>query len=168
VSLARSIGKGAAPAGYTVTQLLETSAEGWGETDLAHLEHVAKDAKDVAGPVPLAVAVGPGADKPADPERPVPPPPTNPQGLRLVVFGDSDFADNQLLQANVGNSVMLSGILDWLIQRDSALGIPPKKTEQVHLSLTKSELRSVYLISLLLLPGLGVLLGVWIWYQRRR
>jgi hypothetical protein len=63
---------------------------------------------------------------------------------------------------------MLSGALDWLIQRDSLLGIPPKKTEQVHLALAKSELRSVYLLALLFLPGLGVLLGVWIYFQRRR
>ncbi len=168
VSLARSIAKGTPPAGFAVTQLLETSAEGWGETDLAHLEKVAKDARDVPGPVPLAVAVAPGSDKPVDPDSPAPPPPASPQGLRLVVFGDSDFADNQLLQANVGNSVMLSGVLDWLIQRDTLLGIPPKKTEQVHLSLTASELRSVYILSLLVLPGFGVVLGVWIYFRRRR
>jgi ABC-type uncharacterized transport system involved in gliding motility auxiliary subunit len=168
VSLARSVGKGVPPAGLAVTQLVETSADGWGETDIAHLDKVAKDARDVPGPVPLAVAVATGTDKPADPDSPTPAPKPNPQGLRLVVFGDSDFADNQLLQANVGNSVMLSGALDWLIQRDSLLGIPPKKTEQVHLSLSKSELRSVYLLSLLVLPGLGVVLGVWIYFRRRR
>lgn len=168
VSLARSVGKGTPPPGFAVTQLLETSAEGWGETDIANLEHVAKDAKDVPGPVPLAVAVAPGSDKPADPDSPAPPPKPNPQGMRLVVFGDSDFADNQLSQANVGNSVMLSGALDWLIQRDTLLGIPPKKTEQVHLSLTASELRSVYILALLVLPGLGVVLGVWIYFRRRR
>lgn len=168
VSLARSVGKGTPPAGFAVTQLLETSAEGWGETDIANLQRVAKDAKDVPGPVPLAVSVAPGSDKPVDPDSPAPPEKPNREGMRLAVFGDSDFADNQLLQANVGNSVMLSGALDWLIQRDALLGIPPKKTEQVHLSLTASELRSVYILSLLVLPGLGVVLGVWIYYQRRR
>ncbi|HEY8022178.1 MAG TPA: GldG family protein [Thermoanaerobaculia bacterium] len=168
VSLARSVGKGTPPAGLTVTQLVSTSAEGWGETDVQHLEKVAKDARDVQGPVPLAVAVSAGTDKPADPDSPVPPPAPSPQGLRLVVFGDSDFADNQLLQANVGNTVMLSGALDWLIQRDSLLGIPPKKTEQVHLALSKGELRSVYLLSLLVLPGMGVILGIWIYFRRRR
>jgi len=168
VSLARSVGKGAPPSGLAVTDLLDTSAEGWGETDVAHLEKVAKDAKDLAGPVPLGVAVATGSDKPADPDSPTPARPPDPHGLRLVVFGDSDFADNQLLQANVGNTVLLSGTLDWLVQRDSVLGIPPKKTEQVHLSLTKAELRSVYLLSLLVLPGLGVILGVWIYYRRRR
>jgi hypothetical protein len=109
VSLARSVraaGAGAPPAGLAVTQLVETSAGGWGETDIANLEKVAKDARDLPGPVPLAVAVSTGAPKPAnpaDPDAPAPAPKPDPRGLRLAVFGDSDFAANQLLQANVGN-----------------------------------------------------------------
>src|SRR5262249_4342903 len=117
VSLVRSVGKGEAP-GYTVTTLLETTPGGWGETDLAHLDKVAKDTSDVAGPVSLAVAVTQGApEKPADPDSPLPPPKpaANPKGPRLVVVGDSDFADNQLLQANTGNSVLLSNIVNWLV-----------------------------------------------------
>jgi ABC-type uncharacterized transport system involved in gliding motility auxiliary subunit len=38
----------------------------------------------------------------------------------------------------------------------------------VHLSLSASELRWVYLLSLVVLPGLGVLLGAVVWYRRRR
>ncbi|HTQ78525.1 MAG TPA: GldG family protein, partial [Thermoanaerobaculia bacterium] len=59
-SLARSVGKAPAAAGYTVTSLAETTAAGWGETDLVHLEKVAKDPQDVQGPATLAVAVTQG------------------------------------------------------------------------------------------------------------
>ncbi|HEX9669783.1 MAG TPA: GldG family protein, partial [Thermoanaerobaculia bacterium] len=55
-ALARSVGEGAA-AGFTATNLLETTDAGWGETNLAALERVAKDPADVAGPVPVGVAV---------------------------------------------------------------------------------------------------------------
>ncbi|HXO21066.1 MAG TPA: GldG family protein, partial [Thermoanaerobaculia bacterium] len=176
LSLARSVGKGNAAAGFTVTQLVETSAGGWGETDLAHLEKVAKDATDLAGPVPLAVAVTaePPPDEAAAAAAAAPPTASapaasgKPRGMRLVVFGDSDFAGNQLLRANVGNSVLLSNALNWLVERESLLGIPPKKTEQVHLSLTQSEIRTVYLLALGLLPGLGVVLGVFVYLRRRR
>jgi gliding motility-associatede transport system auxiliary component len=169
VSLVRSVGKGSAP-GMTVTTLLETSASGWGETDLAHLDKVQKDATDVQGPASLAVVATEGEpEKPTDPDNPLPPP-AKPaaKGMRLVVFGDSDFAENQLLQANVGNSVLLSNTLNWLVEREALLGIPPKKTEQVHLSLSRSELRWVYLLSLLALPGLGVILGGFVYAKRRR
>lgn len=160
VSLARSAGKGEPPPGVTVTELLRTSSQGWGETDLAHLDQVAKDARDVPGPVSLGVAVeikGGGGASPAA-ARPA----------RLVVFGDSDFALNQLVRANATNSMLLANSLNWLVERQSLLGIPPRKTEQVRISLSSGELRTVYLLSLLLLPGLAVAAGISVHRIRRR
>jgi ABC-type uncharacterized transport system involved in gliding motility auxiliary subunit len=170
LSLVRSVGKGSAP-GYTVTALLETTPSGWGETDLVHLDQLSKGPTDVPGPVTVAVAVSQGApEPPADPEAPPPtaPKPANPKGPRLVVIGDSDFAGTQLLRANVGNAVFLSNSLNWLVDRPQLLAIPPKKTEQVHLSLTGPEIRAVYLLSLLALPGLAVILGGVVYFKRRR
>jgi ABC-type uncharacterized transport system involved in gliding motility auxiliary subunit len=159
VSLARSVSKGEPPPGVTVTELLRTSSQGWGETDLAHLDQVSKDAKDVPGPVSLGVAVeikgGDGASPAARPAR-------------IVVFGDSDFALNQLVRANATNSMLLANSLNWLVERQSLLGIPPRKTEQVRLSLSSGELRTVYLLSLLLLPGLAVAAGIYVHFRRRR
>jgi hypothetical protein len=44
-------------AGFEVTQLLRSSPDAWGETNLAALDAVAKDDADIAGPVGLGVAV---------------------------------------------------------------------------------------------------------------
>ncbi len=159
-ALARSVGEGAA-AGFTVTNLLETTDAGWGETNLAALEQVAKDAADVAGPVPVGVAVeSAGAEAAATAG--------GAKTMRLVVFGDSDFAANQLLQANVGNTVLLTNALNWLVEREALLGIPPKKTEQVHLNLTGAQLRGVVLLAVLGLPILAAATGIWIALRRRR
>lgn len=169
-TVVRSVAAGQAPAGMQATQLVETGTEGWGETNLADLAHVAKDARDVAGPVPLGVAVAGAGDKPASGEEGAAPAAARkpkPGGMRLMVFGDSDFAANLFL-AKGGNSILVSNVFNWLVERDTMLGIPPKKTEQVHLSLTSGELRSVYLLSLAVLPGLGVLMGVFIYFRRRR
>jgi ABC-type uncharacterized transport system involved in gliding motility auxiliary subunit len=154
LSLARSVGGGEAP-GYQVTELARTSPEGWGENNLANLQDVRRDGSDLAGPVPLGVAVT-GGDT-AGGGRPV----------RLVVFGDSDFASNQLLEANVANSVLLSNALNWLVEREALLGIPPKKTEQVRLTLTSQEIRTIYLLALVVLPSLAVIGGI-VTYTRRR
>jgi ABC-type uncharacterized transport system involved in gliding motility auxiliary subunit len=159
VSLARSVGRAPDATGQTVTELMRTTAQGWGENNLAQLEKVEKDAADVPGPVSLAVAV----------ERLPPAGQEGKQaGLRLVVVGDSDFADNQLLEANVSNQVLLSNALNWLVERESLLGIPPRKTEQVKLSLTEGEMRSVYLLTLLALPGLAIIAGAVVYFRRRR
>jgi len=88
--------------------------------------------------------------------------------MRLVVFGDSDFASDQLLRASEANVVLLIDTLNWLVERESLLGIPPKEPERVRLSLTQSQMTWVYALALLILPGLAVILGVVVWLRRRR
>jgi ABC-type uncharacterized transport system involved in gliding motility auxiliary subunit len=154
VSLARSIGAGSAP-GIKTAELLRTTPEGWGETDLAHLDKVGRDARDLAGPVPVGAVAESSATAPG--RRP----------MRLVVFGDSDFATNQLLQANTPNAVLLSNALNWLVEREALLDIPAKKTEQVRLTLTRPEIRNIYLLAAAL-PLLAIALGGAVFVRRRR
>jgi LPXTG-motif cell wall-anchored protein len=154
VSLARSAGAGSAP-GIKVTELLRTTPEGWGETDLAHLDKTGRDARDLAGPVPVGAVAESSATAPG--RRP----------MRLVVFGDSDFATNQLLQANTPNAVLLSNTLNWLVEREALLDIPAKKTEQVRLTLTGPEIRNIYLLAAAL-PLLAIALGGAVFVRRRR
>lgn len=151
-SVARSVGRGDAQ-GATVTELLHTSGEGWGETNLAVLAEVDRGPQDVAGPVPLGVA--------AESER-------NGRKMRLVVFGDADFATNQLIQASSPNAILLSNALNWLVERETLLAIPPRKTEQVRLNLTKEQSWTIYAVALLLLPSLAAVGGIVVWSRRRR
>ncbi len=154
LSVVRSIAPGNAP-GIKVTELLRTSPEGWGETNLVDLNRVQRDAADVAGPAPLGVVAESSATAPG--KRP----------MRLVVLGDSDFGANQLLEANPPNAVLIANALNWLVEREALLGIPPKKTEQVKLTLTRDEIRTVYLLAAAL-PLLSVVLGIAVFFRRRR
>jgi len=90
------------------------------------------------------------------------------RGLRLVVFGDSDFAANRLLQSNAANQILLADTLNWLVEREEIRGIPPKEPEQVRLNLMRSQVNWLRAFVLALLPLASILLGLWIWYQRRR
>ncbi|HYH45340.1 MAG TPA: GldG family protein [Thermoanaerobaculia bacterium] len=152
-SVARSVGRNET-AGFTITELARTTGEGWGETNLSALAEVERDDNDVAGPVSLGVAVE--AEK------------TQGRKMRLVVFGDSDFATNQLVQANSPNQILLSNALNWLVAREALLAIPPRKTEQVRLNLTQEQGYTVYAIALLLLPVLAAAAGIVVWSRRRR
>jgi ABC-type uncharacterized transport system involved in gliding motility auxiliary subunit len=156
-NMARSVGKAAAAgSGLQVTELLHTSAEGWGENNLVQLEKVGKDGADVQGPVPLGVAVERRTDQ------------NTAKKSRLVVFGDSDFATNQLVQGNPANAVLLSNSLNWLAERESLITLPPKKTEQVRLTLTSGERQALYALVCALLPGLAVVCGALVYVRRRR
>ncbi|MCS7182021.1 MAG: GldG family protein [Thermoanaerobaculum sp.] len=142
--------------GVKATTLFTTSAAGFGETDLQGLllrRTVDKNPEDTPGPVSLAVA--------AEPEKPEGTP------WRLVVVGDSDFATNGQL-ANAGNANLLANLVNWLGQREESLGIAPRQPEQVNLVLSAAQLRMVMLLSLVGLPALGIVLGVVVWWRRRR
>jgi gliding motility-associatede transport system auxiliary component len=155
--LARSVAKAEpVPPGTTVTTLLDTSPEGWGETSLANLEEqVRKDPGDTAGPVSLAVAAGPAeGDKTAAKKG------------RLVVVGNSRFASAEGL-SNSGNANFFLNSIHWLTGAEKQIGIAPKTLEQASLSLTSSQVRRIGLFSVLGLPALAVILGVWVWYRRR-
>ncbi len=154
MSVVRSVSAGSAP-GIKVAALVRTTPEGWGETNLADLGRVQRDPADVAGPVSLGAVAESGATAPG--KRP----------MRLIVLGDSDFGANQLLEANAPNAILLANSLNWLVEREALLGIPPKKTEQVKLTLTSEEFWMIVLLALAL-PVLSVVAGTVVFFRRRR
>jgi hypothetical protein len=169
--LARSVsGREISGEGEVVTELLLTSAEGWGETDLENLGELERDSEDLAGPVSLGVVVGEGAGSdaatPAS-EDDVSSPSVTKRDRRIMVFGDSDFVANSQL-ANVGNTELLLSAVNWLAERENLVGIPPKEPEQVRLSLTEAQLRSTAWLVFGVLPGLAVAAGALVLVRRRR
>jgi ABC-type uncharacterized transport system involved in gliding motility auxiliary subunit len=140
------------PEGVTAQVLAETSPEGWGETNLADLEtKVEKDGGDVAGPVPLAVAAEAGKEK----------------KTRLVVVGDADFASSAGI-ANAANLYLVTSAVNWLLERESLISIPPKSTEQVAVTLSRGDIARITLFVLLILPAAAIGLGIAVWLKRRR
>lgn len=84
----------------------------------------------------------------------------------MLVVGDSEFAsDSQLRSA--GNGVLLDNALNWLLARETLLGIPPKRPEQTRLILTGDQLLRIYLLTALL-PLAAIVAGVAVYVRRRR
>ncbi len=187
VPLARSLRLAGDPNELGASVLLETSSAGWGESDLENLSAIERDDEDVAGPVPVAVAIELGGTREDDavtaPDSEVGTPgvagdesaretvdPIADAGqtsVRLIVFGDADFVTNGQLR-NVGNAELAANTLNWLVERENLIAIPPKKPEQVRLSLSGDELRSVGLLVFLVLPGLALVVGAAVYSRRRR
>jgi ABC-type uncharacterized transport system involved in gliding motility auxiliary subunit len=183
-ALSRSVGLGTVPPSMDGSTLLETSAEGWGEIDLANLRGVEKGESDLAGPVPLGVAIapkkpgdGPGHDEleeeMLDEAEPAPAPEVpkaeeEGPAWRLVVLGDSDFLRNGHLRSVVGNPTLASNAFNWLLERQKLLGIGPKKPEQARLTLTPGQLSAITWLVLGGLPLLAIAAGVTTHFRRRR
>jgi len=86
---------------------------------------------------------------------------------RLVVLGDLDFlADSQIGQA--ANAVLTVNAFNWLVAREQLISIEGKKPEETRLTMTSSELASVYLLVLIVLPGIAVIAGISVYMRRRR
>ena len=147
----------------SATMLVETSADGWGETSLSDLEsELKKDPVDAPGPVSLAVAAGaPGATGGAEGGKP----PDAPKG-RLVVVGNSRFAAAGSL-GSAGNANLFLNSIHWLTGSEKRIGIAPKTPEQASLSLTQAQVRRITLLAIVGMPAMAVLLGIWVWYRRR-
>jgi ABC-type uncharacterized transport system involved in gliding motility auxiliary subunit len=85
---------------------------------------------------------------------------------RLVVYGDTDFADNQTL-SQVFNQDFFLNTVDWLAGQTATIAIRPRTLRASRVSLTVNQFNSVFVASVLLLPELLLILGIVVWWERR-
>jgi ABC-type uncharacterized transport system involved in gliding motility auxiliary subunit len=87
-------------------------------------------------------------------------------GGRLIVCGTSELATNNRL-ANAGNQNFMLAAINWATDRDTQLAIPARPIERYQISL--STLSLAQLRGLLLLPpAVAALLGLLVYWTRRR
>ena len=106
--LARSVTKAEKPPeGVAETMLVETSPEGWGETNLKKLDVGIK--KD---PATRRARLARRRDRPADEKKP------DPKAPRAVFIGNSRFVTNGAI-GNGGNGIFFANAVHWLAGRRS-------------------------------------------------
>ncbi len=153
------------PVGLTVTPLATSSEEGWGETHLSVSPFEFNKNQDIAGPVPIAVAVE-RAEAPETSNASTTPRPS-PSTTRLVVIGDSDFVENSALD-NVGNRDLASAVTSWLLGQEQLIGIGPKPLRPIELHLTTQQFTLLTWFTLAGLPLAFGVMGTMMWLVRRR
>jgi ABC-type uncharacterized transport system involved in gliding motility auxiliary subunit len=139
-------------------ELVKTSAQSWAETDLEALKNQDQQAQitadpkvDLMGPVSLAAMAENTAKK-----------------QRLVVFGDSDFANNTFF-SQYGNGDLFINTVDWAAFQETLINLTPKETvNRVIVSPSKYTLGLILLGSIFVLPGSVIVTGIVVWIQRRR
>jgi ABC-type uncharacterized transport system involved in gliding motility auxiliary subunit len=86
--------------------------------------------------------------------------------FRLIVFGDADFASNSFFPY-LSNADVLLASLSWLIHEERAPTMRPPIEVLPTVTLTNVEMRSIFLLTVVLLPGLLALMGGAVWWLRR-
>jgi hypothetical protein len=88
-------------------------------------------------------------------------------GGRLVVIGSGDIFCNRRL-ADPGGQTLCLNAINWTVDRDTQLHIPPRPIHRFQLSLSQEELAKLRLGLLFILPGCTALLGFIVYWTRRR
>ena len=145
--------------------LVRTGEDSWSEVDLARLERAGEvgfDPEDMRGPITLAVAGTLSLEEAAATEQGAPAEPA-----RIVVVGDADFASNQLIGAYLNRDFFLN-TLNWLLGDVESISIRPKSGVASRLQMTTEDFLDLRYASLFVLPELIAVLGVIVWWRRRR
>jgi ABC-type uncharacterized transport system len=86
---------------------------------------------------------------------------------RLVVFGTADLVTNNRL-GNTGNQNIFFAAVNWAVDRDTQLNIPARPIERFQLSLSAADLLKLRYSLLLVLPAAAAVLGLMVYWTRRR
>jgi ABC-type uncharacterized transport system involved in gliding motility auxiliary subunit len=162
------------PKGVRVTELVKSSNDSFGETEVDRLfneKMAANDpAKDHQGPLTMAVAVDWDAEariSDATQEESAKEPDVSrekkPQG-RMIVFGDSDCASNQFFQTNKD---FLLNCVNWLSQEEDLISIRPKEEMGQPIFMNALQQRIIFWVPVVILPLLVLLVGVMVYMTRR-
>jgi ABC-type uncharacterized transport system involved in gliding motility auxiliary subunit len=178
--VARSV-RPADGAGASLTPIVFTGESSWAERDLEQFFSEGRaelGPEDLAGPVSIAVAGRPavsgnGGKAPGDaaPEAGEAAGGGAEAGdagreARLVVFGDSDFMTNELIEAYRNRDLFLNTV-NWLIGDVEAIAIRPNRARASRFQLTTEQFMTIRSLSLFVLPEAIAVLGVLTWWSRR-
>ncbi len=147
------------PDGVNVETLFKSNDNSWGETDLSREEATFDEKSDLPGPLPLAVAVTREIEPATD---------DNPSlNARMVVTGCSNFPVNAYFSTQ-GNGNLFLNMISWLAQDEDLISIRPKSPEDRRIILSQSQLAMLRLVTIFVLPGIVLIIGIVVWNRRRR
>jgi len=153
-----SVGSSGGDGAVSTTSLAKTTPNSWGEVNYKDpTGRVERGPDDVAGPVSIAVtatkSTASATAKLFD-------------EARLVVYGDSEFANNRFFSMQ-GNKDLFLNTMNWLAEEVQKISIRPKERKSSRLFLTDAQSTTITFGSMILLPQVLLGLGIAIWAIRR-
>jgi hypothetical protein len=138
--------------GINAVALFASSPQSYVVRDRARYREEAEAASKRAYPIAVAAeGTMPGGSKP----------------YRLLVIGDADFASNSFFPYLANSDIALGGI-SWLMHEDRLPTMKPPVEVLPQVTLTGSDVRWVFILCVILLPGAVAMTGVAVFFWRRR
>ena len=150
-------------------ELLKTSANSWGESNFESGAVKFDADTDLKGPVSVAVVatklLRPEEDAHDENEEPQKHKIKQPKAT-LVVIGDSDFSNNRYSNFS-GNGDFFLNTVSWLAEEENLISIRPKEKRNSPIHLTSSWGSAIFVLGILIFPGIVAGTGIRIWWRRR-
>ena len=181
---ARSVSKDdETPVGWTVDELFETSTDSFA-TDTMTVEgqaiRLGAESSRTEGPITLAVTATYDVPEPEEeskdgtesqvddqdePAFPAADEEEEPEG-RVVAVGSTGFASNYGLSLG-GNTDLLLNMMNWLTSDEDLISIRPRDPDSTPIEMTNAEMSRIFMGSIVLLPLIIIVAGIWTWWGRR-
>jgi ABC-type uncharacterized transport system involved in gliding motility auxiliary subunit len=145
--------------GIRVEPLVKTNEGTWGETDKKKLDKGKASfdkEQDSKGPLTIAAVVtieemAKNDDKTVS---------------RMVVFGDSDFANNSYINV-LGNKDIFLNSINWLAEEEDLISIRAKDPDYLPVILSKTMGRVIFYVPVVIIPVLILVLGITVMSLKR-
>jgi cation transport ATPase len=108
--------------------------------------------KDHPGPLFLGAAVERGGS--ADPKVKL-------ETSRMVVIGNGDFLTDKGLQVGQASLELALNSMNWLLNRENLISIPPKVKEKQSLKLTDAQVNTIRWWVMLFIPAIIAIFGLY-------
>ena len=143
-------------AGIQLRVLLGAPEGFWGETEYNPGDRTTvpmfDPKKDHVGPLTLGVSVERGGS--ADPKVKL-------ETSRMVVFGNGDFLTDKGLQVGQASLELALNSINWLLNRENLISIPPKVKEKQSLKLTDAQVGTIRWWVMVFIPLMIAVFGLY-------
>jgi len=137
---------------WRITRLIDVAPRGWVEMGRLDDKISFDKARDIPGPVTIALALERSVS-----ERP----------QRVIVVGNGSFLANQFL-GNGGNLDLGMNMVNWLAGDDALITLQPRATIDSNLDLGRASQYFLLFTYFVFLPLAFAAVGVLIWWRRRK
>jgi len=144
---------------FNSSVLFKTSENSWGEKNLKSGSAEFNEGVDIKGPVPLGVVSTRTVSSDNKEKK---------QGKesRVVLIGDSDFANNTYIRMQRNGDLVLNTI-SWLAEDEDLISIRPKNQENRTIQMTLGRSKLLFWLSMVFLPASVLIAGISVWARRR-
>lgn len=84
---------------------------------------------------------------------------------RVVVVANARFIENEALTPDMAD--FFRNALNWLLDRDRLIGIPPKEVKTFNLNVPDRQVFTLFVLTTFVIPAAAGLLGLLVWWRRR-